>query len=266
MGIKKVTLLSLESANEALLDNLYSLGSEVVEGKRKSVKVAMSLLRGNTAFREWQERNPGKTYSDWIKTLQQPATDAAAEVCKEIVQISEEASQVITNTTTATTNANRATDSANEATRLSGIATKNANEATGKANKAASDADTSRVGLDKIKQDAITATSNANTATGNANKATGNAITATGNANTQADRAKELADHPTMMGENGNWWKWDTTLKRYVDTGVLAKGGVLYPTFEINHETMELVMSYQDEIVADMFNIDEEGNLTFNPK
>lgn len=69
-----------------------------------------------------------------------------------------------------------------------------------------------------------------------------------------------------MMGENGNWWKWDATLKKYVDTGILAKGGVLYPTFYIDPDTMELIMNYQDEIVADMFNIDNEGNLTFNPK
>lgn len=77
MGIKKVTLLSLDNADESRLDDLYSLGSEVVNGRKKSVKVAMSLLRGNTAFREWQERNPGKTYADWIALLQAPAQDAA---------------------------------------------------------------------------------------------------------------------------------------------------------------------------------------------
>lgn len=103
-------------------------------------------------------------------------------------------------------------------------------------------------------------------ATDNAKAATGKATAATVDATTQADRAKDLADHPTMMGENGNWWKWDATLKKYVDTGILAKGGVLYPTFYIDPDTMELIMSYQDEIVADMFNIDNEGNLTFNPK
>ena len=77
MAIKKVTLLSLDNADESQLDNLYSLGSEVVNGKKKSVKVAMSLLRGNTAFREWQNKNPGKTYDDWIKLLQEPAQTAA---------------------------------------------------------------------------------------------------------------------------------------------------------------------------------------------
>lgn len=36
------------------------------------------------------------------------------------------------------------------------------------------------------------------------------------------------------MGDNGNWWKWDETQKKYVDTGILAKGGILYPTFTID--------------------------------
>ncbi len=93
-----------------------------------------------------------------------------------------------------------------------------------------------------------------------------NAETATANANTQAGRAKEQADNPPKMGDNGNWWKWDEGKKAYVDTGILAKGGVLYPVFSIKPETMELEMSYQDEIAADMFAIDNEGNLTFNPK
>ena len=93
-----------------------------------------------------------------------------------------------------------------------------------------------------------------------------NAETATGNANTQADRAKAQADNPPKMGDNGNWWKWDDAAKKYVDTGILAKGGVLYPTFTIDPNTMELVMHYQDDIAADMFAIDNEGYLTFNPK
>lgn len=111
----------------------------------------------------------------------------------------------------------------------------------------------------RVTQEAITATSNANKATDNANKATDNA-------NTQANRAKEHADNPPKMGENGNWWKWDETQKKYVDTGILAKGGILYTTFTIDPNTMELIMYYQDDIAADMFDIDNEGFLIFNPK
>lgn len=69
----------------------------------------------------------------------------------------------------------------------------------------------------------------------------------------QADRAKQQADNPSMMGENGNWWKWDEATQSYVDTGILAKGGILYPTFYVDPDTMILYMAYQDEIVADQF-------------
>ena len=138
-------------------------------------------------------------------------------------------------------------------------ATKNAITATSNANTAASNANIATTNANKATDNAITATNNANTATENT-------ITATDNANTQAGRAKQFADHQPYMGDNGNWWKWDEALQKYVDTGILAKGGVLYPTFTIDTETMELIMHYQDDIAADMFSIDNEGYLTFNPK
>lgn len=50
---------------------------------------------------------------------------------------------------------------------------------------------------------------------------------------TQTDLAKELNDHPLKQGDNGNWWKWNTTTKQYEDTGIIARGGMMYPTFEI---------------------------------
>lgn len=111
-----------------------------------------------------------------------------------------------------------------------------------------------------------TAYENAVKATNSANEKAQKAETAANNANTQANRAKEQADNPPKMGENGNWWKWDETQKKYVDTGILAKGGILYPTFTIDPDTMELIMYYQDDIAADMFDIDNEGFLIFNPK
>lgn len=107
---------------------------------------------------------------------------------------------------------------------------------------------------------------NAVKATNSANEKAHKAETAANNANTQANRAKEQADNPPKIGENGNWWKWDETQKKYVDTGILAKGGILYPTFTIDPDTMELIMYYQDDIAADMFDIDNEGFLIFNPK
>mgnify|MGYP000420082273 CR=1 FL=1 len=92
------------------------------------------------------------------------------------------------------------------------------------------------------------------------------AVTATGNAKAQADRAKDLADHPTQMGENGNWWKWDLVQKKYIDTGILAKGGVLYPSFDILDDDMCLYMTYEDDIAADQFELDANGCLNFKFK
>lgn len=114
-------------------------------------------------------------------------------------------------------------------------------------------------------QEAGEATVAAGEAIVNANAATKSANEAAGIANTQAGRAKEWADHPTVMKENGNWWKWDEEKKEYVDTGSLAKGGVLYPSFEINIDDMHLYMIYQDEISSDMFEL-KDGHLIFKFK
>lgn len=160
---------------------------------------------------------------------------------------------------TAYENAVKATNSANEAAKSANNAASSANTATSNANKATEAAKTATNNANEAAQQAKTATSNANLATQKAN-------TAANNANTQANRAKEQADNPPKMGENGNWWKWDETQKKYVDTGILAKGGILYPTFTIDPDTMELIMYYQDDIAADMFDIDNEGFLIFNPK
>nr|UWI24395.1 MAG: hypothetical protein [Bacteriophage sp.] len=110
-----------------------------------------------------------------------------------------------------------------------------------------------------------TAYENAVAATKKAETAANSANTAAGNADTQADRAKEQADNPPKMGDNGNWWKWDEAQKKYVDTGVLAKGGVLYPTFSIDDDDMILYMEFEDEVSDKLIKFDEQtGELYLN--
>lgn len=111
-------------------------------------------------------------------------------------------------------------------------------------------------------ENAVAATKKAETA---ANSAATKANTAAGNADTQADRAKEQADNPPKMGDNGNWWKWDEAQKKYVDTGMLAKGGVLYPTFSIDDDDMILYMEFEDEVSDKLIKFDEQtGELYLN--
>lgn len=194
------------------------------------------------------------------------ATGEARQATKETKEATADFTAVRGQVLAAGGRANAAADSVNEAKDKAKEATAAANQATAGANAAKDKANLAADTTNAVKEATIQAKAETIEATRKANDATGKATAATVDATTQADRAKDLADHPTMMGENGNWWKWDATLKKYVDTGILAKGGVLYPTFYIDPDTMELIMSYQDEIVADMFNIDNEGNLTFNPK
>ena len=67
------------------------------------------------------------------------------------------------------------------------------------------------------------------------------------------------------MGDNGNWWKWDEAQKKYVDTGVLANGGVLYPTFSIDDDDMILYMEFEDEVSDKLIKFDEQtGELYLN--
>ena len=66
------------------------------------------------------------------------------------------------------------------------------------------------------------------------------ATKATEASKTQTALAKELNEHPQKQGDNGNWWKWNTTTKLYEDTGIPAKGGMLYPTMWIDGNALYL--------------------------
>lgn len=56
--------------------------------------------------------------------------------------------------------------------------------------------------------------------------------TAISNSQTQTSIAQELNEHPVKMGDNGNWWQWNIRTHAYEDTGIVARGGAMYPTFK----------------------------------
>ena len=108
-----------------------------------------------------------------------------------------------------------------------------------------------------IKSDAAEATSAASSAAASANAAATNANDKAAIANTAAansdkqtalcksatDLAEELNAHPQMQGENGNWWKWNTETDQYEDTGIIARGGAMYPRFR---QRRNHVLMYDD--------------------
>lgn len=67
------------------------------------------------------------------------------------------------------------------------------------------------------------------------------------NSKTQTDLAKEMNDHPPKMGSNGNWWQWDLSKHEYVDTGVIARGGAMYPSF-CQHRNKLLMIDYGSHV------------------
>lgn len=194
------------------------------------------------------------------------ATGEALRAAKETKEATADYTAVRGQVIAAGDRANAAADSVNDAKDKAKEAAAAANQAASGANAAKDKATEAADTANAVKEATLLAKAETLEATRKANEATVEATAATATAQAQADRAKELADHPTIMGDNGNWWKWDATLKKYVDTGILAKGGVLYPVFDINPETMELIMTYQDEIAADMFELNPEGSLIFKPK
>ena len=83
----------------------------------------------------------------------------------------------------------------------------------------------------------------------------------------RVDEMNELHEHPDMMGDNGNWWRWNLQTHQYVDTGVLAKGGILYPTFEIDLDDGGLYMYGAGEATKDSFEFNEQdGGLYYLPR
>lgn len=57
----------------------------------------------------------------------------------------------------------------------------------------------------------------------------------------QTDLAKELNEHPPKMGGNGNWWQWNLQTHAYEDTGVIARGGAMYPTFRQSRNKLLMI-------------------------
>lgn len=117
-------------------------------------------------------------------------------------------------------------------------------------------AENSRVSLDNERQTAERARSNAEAdrnlaEAGRVNAEAGrvsaehlretNTSTAIASSVVQTNLAKELNEHPTIAGENGNWWRWNLQTHAYEDTGIIARGGAMYPTFRQSRNKLLMI-------------------------
>ena len=119
------------------------------------------------------------------------------------------------------------TRNSNENARQTAENTRNSNE------NARQTAENTRKSNETARQNAETTRNNNETARNTAEtKRQQDTSTAISNSQTQTAIAKELNEHPVKMGDNGNWWQWNISTHAYEDTGIMARGGAMYPTFK----------------------------------
>lgn len=200
-----------------------------LDGVQKQVIAPLSLLTKDVDA----EIAASKKATKEATTAAAKANDAAASVTKATTDLSAERKKVedaVNSSITQTAAAKKATDDTlaskaaieqNETARQTAEQTRQSQEA-------------ARVEAEKKRVTAENGRASAETSRVNAEiKRKEDTKTAIANSKTQTDLAKELNEHPQMQGENGNWWKWNTETKEYEDTGIIARGGMMYPTFEI---------------------------------
>lgn len=205
-----------------------------LNGVRKQVIAPLSLLTKNVDV----EIAAAKKATAAANTAAGKANDAAASVAKATTDLTTERRKVedaVNSSKTQTAAAQKATADTlaskkaieqNESARQTAEQTRQNQESTRQKQEAARvDAEKKRVAEENGRASAeagrVKAESKRQTDTQSAIDA----------AKSQTSTAKELCEHPTKAGDNGNWWMWNLQTHQYEDTGIIARGGAMYPSF-----------------------------------
>lgn len=197
------------------------------DGVQKQVIAPLSLLTKDVDIRIEE----AKQATEEANTAAGKANDAAASVNKATTDLTAERKKV-EDAVSASKSQTEAAKQATEAT-LSSMAAIESNEAKRQA------AEQTRQSQEQARMDSETKRATAENARIAAeagrvtaeNKRIDDTLTALTESEKQTNLAQELNDHPPKMGDNGNWWQWDLSKHTYVDTGVIARGGAMYPAF-----------------------------------
>lgn len=197
------------------------------DGVQKQVIAPLSLLTKDVDIRIEE----AKQATEEANTEAGKANDAAVSVNKATTDLTAERKKV-EDAVSASKSQTEAAKQATEAT-LSSKAAIESNEAKRQA------AEQTRQSQEQSRMDSETKRATAENARIAAeagrvtaeNKRIDDTLTALTESEKQTNLAQELNDHPPKMGDNGNWWQWDLSKHTYVDTGVIARGGAMYPAF-----------------------------------
>lgn len=182
-----------------------------------------------------------------IAIFQKPATDKATELenwkettQQELEKVKGEAVTTTENAKSETEKTQKATENAIKAKNETDKAIENAKLATKEANKSATNADNKATLADKAAEAA--------------NKAKEEADAAANRSNTLSDHRDEIRD--------GYWWRWNETSGKWYNTGEIAKGNIMYATFDFDPITGELSMYTDEEYTGNRFELDNNGFLS----
>ena len=127
----------------------------------------------------------------------------------------------------AASSASSAAGSATAAGQSANAAAGSASAALGSQNAAAGSAQEAKVSKNAAANSAEAAAGSASAAAGSAQEALESKNAAAGSAQAAREameKTQEISVNPAYIGDNGNWFVWDITQDRYVDTGVKAQG------------------------------------------
>lgn len=230
---KKATDAAKEAAGKAndAAASVTKATTDLTE-ERKKVEEAVSASETQTeaAKKATEDTLSSKTAIEKNETARQ-----TAEQTRQTQETARQTAESTRNSNETTRKNQEATRVTQENTRQSNETTRNSNEETRKKQESTRQSqEAARVEAEKNRVTAENGRASAETSRVNAEiKRKEDTKTAIANSKTQTDLAKELNEHPQIQGENGNWWKWNTETKEYEDTGIIARGGMMYPTFEI---------------------------------
>ena len=230
---KKATAAAKEAAgkaNEAAAS--VTKATTDITTERKKVEDAVSASKQQTAAAKQatEDTLASKTAIEKNETARQQAeqTRQSQETARQQAESTRNSNETTRKSQEATRVSQETARQSAETTRTSNETTRKNQESTRQTQEAARvEAEKKRVSAENGRATAESGRVKAETKRETDTKA------AIASSKTQTDLAQELNDHPQKQGDNGNWWKWNTETKEYEDTGIIARGGMMYPTFEI---------------------------------
>lgn len=254
-----------ETRRATTTNGLIILGVE--ESTNDNVHADMELLRGNTASAEWIERNPGKTYADYIILLQLPAKEMADEgrkqyVLYEAAEAARDQNEVLRQSRESSRENQEIERQKNENERKDKEAERQKDETARRGNeKTRIDTEGARIVEEQLRKKAEEGREDNETNRQRQEEQREQETTkAILNTEAATDRLNDLSDHRDEIRE-GYWWRWDETTKEWYNTGEIAKGNVMYATFGLEPSSGVLTMYTDEEYTGANFEITENGKL-----